>query len=163
MSGDHFYGRWYGLAVETLGAMMALTVLRSVWHAFLRVEIGGETYDERRDRMAQMTGDRSHRGFYRKTADISGSAAESIAKWGFTVEVQRQTACIAFSKDQFDDGGLSFYWHPVAKKFRVRGVAEWTKLPPGKGVVALMLHLHGKTLLRDPFNNTDIPHFGAYA
>lgn len=93
--------------------------------------------------MTQQVGRRSHRGFYRKTKDISESAAESIRKWGFRTEIHRQTACVAFTKDD-----RTFFWHPVKKQFRPQGTGhEWVRLPPGKGVVALMLHLFGKDQL----------------
>lgn len=104
--------------------------------------------------MTNQVGRRSHRGFYRKTKDISESAAESIRKWGFRTEIHRQTACVAFTK-----GDRTFFWHPVKKQFRPQGTGqEWVRLPPGKGVVALMLHLFGKEQLPNIAQ-----HFGAMA
>jgi len=52
---------------------------------------------------------------------------------------------------------LIFYWHPVRKQFRAQGEAEWTKLPPGQGIVALLLHLFGKKELQA------VPHFADIA
>jgi hypothetical protein len=100
--------------------------------------------------MIQKVGRRSHGGVYRKTEDISTNAAAAIGKWRFVTEIHRQTACVKFWRDD-----RVFYWHPVAKKFRREGEATWSHLPSGRGIVALMLHLHGKEEL------LGIPHFGA--
>lgn len=89
--------------------------------------------------MTRLTGRRSHRGFYSRTREISDNAAESIRKWGFEIEIHRQTACVRFTKE-----GRTFFWHPVKKQFRESGTNDWTRLPPGFGVVALMASLHGK-------------------
>lgn len=100
--------------------------------------------------MTQQVGRRSHRGFYRKTADITGGAVEAISKWRMQTEIHRQTACIKFWRDE-----RVFFWHPKAKQFRREGEAAWTKLPPGKGVTALLVHLFGKQEL------PGVPHFGS--
>lgn len=101
--------------------------------------------------MTVQTGRRSHRGVYRKTADIAQGAADAIGKWGLDREIQRQTACVKFGRGDT----LVFYWHPVRKQFRAAGESEWTKLPPGKGIVALLLHLFDKQVLEG------VPHAGA--
>jgi hypothetical protein len=88
-------------------------------------------------------GRRSHGGVYRPTADRAEQAAEAIRKWGFRTEIHRQTACVAFTKDE-----RTFYWHPMKKQFRQQGNGmEWVRLPPGKGIVAAMLHIFGKEQL----------------